>query len=78
MTLAHAAMKTPTRIVGFNALSESERSRLSSFGVRVDSVIVKLMKTPLRDPVECLVGSHQLLTLDSWLLDRILVELQCP
>jgi Fe2+ transport system protein FeoA len=73
MTLAKASMKTPCRVRGFRDLTDAERTRLSSLGLRAGSVITKVLKTPLRDPVECLVGP-QLLAVDSWLLERILIE----
>lgn len=72
MTLAKADMKTPCRVLGFKSLTEDEKTRLSSLGLREGSVITKVLKTPLRDPIECLVGP-QLLAVDSWLLERILV-----
>lgn len=73
MTLAETAMETPARVVGFSSLAEDERLRLSSLGLREDAVVTKLLKTPLRDPVECLVGP-QLLALEERLLPLILVE----
>ena len=73
MTLAKIAMETPVRIVGFKSLGEADQLRLSALGVHEEATITKLMRTPLKDPVECLVGP-QLLTLDAWLLDRILVS----
>lgn len=73
MTLAQVSLATPVRVLGFDALSETEKMRLSSLGLREGAPITKLLRTPLRDPIECLVGP-QLVTIDSWLLDRILVE----
>lgn len=73
MTLAKAAMKTPCTVSGFTSLTDAEQTRLSSLGLRPGSVVTKLLKTPLRDPIECLVGP-QLLAMDSWLLERILIE----
>lgn len=73
MTLANAAMETPVKIVGFSSLGEADQMRLSAFGVHEEATITKLLHTPLKDPVECLVGP-QLLALDAWLLDRILVS----
>lgn len=73
MTLAQAEMKKPSRILGFEKLSEVEELRLSALGLGPGSIITKVLRTPLRDPIECLVGP-QLLTLDAWLLERILVE----
>jgi Fe2+ transport system protein FeoA len=74
MTLADVALDVPSRIRGFRGLSESEQTRLGAFGLRIGMPIVKLLRTPLRDPIECLVGP-QLLTLEAWLLERIEVEI---
>jgi Fe2+ transport system protein FeoA len=74
MTLDEAALDVPLRIVDFlSSVGEAERARLSGLGLRPGVPVVKLMPTPLRDPVECLVGS-QLLALDRRLLARIRVE----
>lgn len=66
-------METPVKIKGFSDVSAAEQLRLSSHGLRAGSVVTKLLRVPLRDPIECLVGT-QLLTLDKALLGRILVE----
>ena len=73
MTLDEVALDVPVRIVDFVAMDESERGRLSGLGLRAGALITKLMPTPLRDPVECLVGP-QLLALECRLLRRIRVE----
>jgi len=74
MTLDEAALDVPLTIVDFaSSVGEAERARLSGLGLRPGVPVVKLMPTPLRDPVECLVGS-QLLALDRRLLSRIRVE----
>ena len=73
MTLAEIDLGTPARITGFKSVSEEERLRLCALGVREKAVITKLLRTPLRDPIECLVGP-QLLTIDAWLVKRIEVE----
>lgn len=74
MTLDEAALDAPLVIAGFlPAVGEVERARLSGLGLRPGVSVVKLMPTPLRDPVECLVGS-QLLALNRRLLSRIRVE----
>jgi Fe2+ transport system protein FeoA len=72
MTLDEAALNVPLRIVGFVATDESQQARLSGLGLRVGVAVTKLMPTPLRDPVECLVGP-QLLALERRLLARIRV-----
>jgi Fe2+ transport system protein FeoA len=73
MTLDEAALGVPVRILGFTAMDGPEKGRLSALGLRAGAQVTKLMPTPLRDPVECLVGP-QLLALERSLLERILVE----
>ena len=73
MTLDEVALDVPVRITGFVSMDSVERGRLSGLGVRTGAVITKLIPTPLRDPVECLVGP-QLLALERRLLTRIEVE----
>ena len=73
MTLDKVAMDVPARITGFSGVGEAEQLRLSSHGISAGAVITKLLRAPLRDHIECLVGP-QLLTLDAALLSRILVE----
>ena len=73
MSLDEVALDVPVRIVEFSAMDATERGRLSGLGVRVGATVTKLMPTPLKDPVECIVG-HQLLALERRLLRRIQVE----
>jgi Fe2+ transport system protein FeoA len=73
MTLDEVALDVPVRITGFVSMDAAERGRLSGMGVRAGAVITKLIPTPLKDPVECLVGP-QLLALERRLLSRIEVE----
>jgi Fe2+ transport system protein FeoA len=73
MTLDEVGLDVPVRITGFVSMDESERGRLSGLGLRAGAVITKLIPTPLRDPIECLVGP-QLLALERSLLIRINVE----
>ncbi len=77
MTLDQAALEVPVRIVDLVAIDETERARLSGLGLRPGTVVTKLMPTPLRDPVACLVGP-QLLALERRLLKRIRVEPEAP
>ncbi|MEK7383748.1 MAG: FeoA family protein [Elusimicrobiota bacterium] len=74
MTLDQVALEVQVKIVGFGAVDESERARLSGLGVRLGVLVTKLIPTPLQDPIECLVGS-QLLALERRLLRRIRVEI---
>ena len=73
MTLAEMPLQLTVRISGFRTLSESQRCRLGALGLREGTSVTKLLRTPLRDPIECLVGP-QLLALESWLLEHIEVE----
>ena len=73
MTLADTPLQSQVRIRGFRSLSDSERCRLGALGLREGASITKLLRMPLQDPIECLVGP-QLLALESWLLERIEVE----
>lgn len=74
MTLKQAGLGREAKIAGFTGLDEAEKIRLGALGLREGASVTKLMNTPLRDPVECAVGP-QLLTIESWLLERIIVEL---
>lgn len=73
MTLAELPLESPALIRGFTSLTDAERCRLGALGLREGAPVTKLLRTPLRDPIECLVGP-QLLALESWLLERIEVE----
>lgn len=73
MTLDQVALETPARVVGFAGLEPADQARLAGLGLRRGASVVKLLATPLKDPIECLVGP-QLLALDRWLLERIVVE----
>ncbi len=73
MTLDRLELRTPARIRGLSSLQDEERVRLAGLGLRDGATIIKLLRTPLRDPIECLVGS-QLLTLDASLMRRIEVD----
>lgn len=73
VTLDQAPLGAPRRVRGFRELSDAERARLSALGLREGCSVTKIRLTPLRDPVQCLVGP-QLLALERWLLARIEVE----
>ncbi|MBI4371189.1 MAG: ferrous iron transport protein A [Elusimicrobia bacterium] len=73
MTLEQAALGARMRVVELADVSETEKARLSGLGLRRGASVIKLLSTPLRDPVECLVAS-QLLALERRLLKRIRVE----
>lgn len=73
MTLAEVPLQSPARIRGFRKLSDSERSRLGALGLREGAAVTKLLRTPLRDPIEVLVGP-QLLAVETRLLELIEVE----
>ncbi len=75
MTLDAALFETPVLITGFDRLSVSDLERLSAHGIDEGAIVIKIMRTPLQDPIECQVGP-QLLALDAWLLRRIMVSPQ--
>lgn len=73
MTLDEVALEVPVKVVKLAARNASEQARLSGLGLRAGTTITKVMPTPLRDPVACLVGP-QLLALERRLLASIHVE----
>lgn len=72
-TLADAAWNAPVKVTGFSGVPESDRARLAGMGLHVGETVVKLLASPLGDPIECLVG-QQLLALEKSLVERIKVE----
>ena len=74
MTLDAVPLDVSVRVVACTGLAAADRDRLAGLGLRPGVSIVKLLKTPLRDPIECLVGS-QLLAIETRLLAQIRVEL---
>ena len=73
MTLDTVSLGVPVRVVGFYGMSEADQTRLGGFGLRPGMPLTKILRTPLLDPVECLVGS-QLLAVEARLLKLIRVE----
>ena len=73
MTLDAVALDVPVRVVDCAALAAPDRDALAGLGLRPGVTVVKLLKTPLGDPLECLVGS-QLLAIEARLLSHIRVE----
>ena len=73
MTLETLAFGVPVRVTGYADLSVFDKDRLSGLGLRPGVTVVKILKTPLQDPVECLVGT-QLLAIEARLLPHIRVE----
>lgn len=73
MTLEQVALDVPVRVQALSGMSESDRVRLAGLGLRPGVNVTKVLKTPLRDPVECLVGT-QLLAVEARLLPHIRVE----
>ncbi len=73
LTLDKVALGVPVRVVGFPGMSDLDETRLSGLGLRAGVPLTKLLLAPLRDPVECLVGS-QLLAVETRLLSKIAVE----
>ena len=75
MTLAEVAFDKTVRVLRLDNVEKADAARLHSMGLREGAQITKVLKLPLRDPVECLVGP-QLLAIESWLLERIVVDPQ--
>ena len=73
MTLEEAAFDRRVRVEGFRNLSEREKTHLAGLGIRPGSSITKIIPTPFKDPIECLVGS-QLLAVGKRLFKHILVK----
>ncbi len=73
MTLDAVPLGILVRVRGYGGLSVPDRDRLDGLGLRPGVSVVKILRTPLRDPVECLVGS-QLLAIEARLLHLIRVE----
>ena len=73
MTLDATEFDVPVRVLSCAGLSVADRDRLDGLGLRPGASVVKIMRTPLRDPIECLVGS-QLLAIEARLLAHIRVE----
>lgn len=73
MTLAALELGKEARVKRLDALTETESLRLASLGLTPGVSVTKLMPTPLRDPVECLVDG-QLLALSRELMSRVVVE----
>ncbi|MBI5246141.1 MAG: ferrous iron transport protein A [Elusimicrobia bacterium] len=73
MTLESVALGLPVRVSGFSGMGESDKTRLTGLGLRPGVTVTKILKTPLRDPIECLVGT-QLLAVEARLLAQIRVE----
>lgn len=73
MTLDTVALGRPARVVSFAGMSDADEVRLGGLGLRPGVSVTKILLTPLRDPVECLVGA-QLLAIEKRLLKQIRVE----
>jgi len=73
MTLAALKLGVEARVTALDGLPETEQLRLSALGLAPGALVTKLMPTPLRDPVECLVDG-QLLALTNDLMARVFVE----
>jgi Fe2+ transport system protein FeoA len=73
MTLDAVPFDIPVRVLGCADLAVSDKERLAGLGLRPGVSVVKILKTPLHDPIECLVGS-QLLAVEVRLLPQIQVE----
>jgi len=74
VTLEEAGFGVSLRIESVELPDAAEKARLSGVGLRAGAAVVKIMPTPLKDPVSCKVGA-QLLALERRLLRRIRVSL---
>ena len=73
MTLDSIALDTPIRVIDCSGLMPVDKERLAIFGLRPGAIMIKILKTPLGDPIECLVGT-QLIVLEIRLMRHICVE----
>jgi len=73
MTLDSVPLDVPVRVLGYAGLASFDKDRLSGLGLRPGVAVTKILKTPLQDPIECLVGT-QLLAIEARLLPHIRVE----
>lgn len=73
VTLAEVEFEKSVQVLRLDEVEDAEAARLHAMGLRAGATVTKVLKLPLRDPVECLVGP-QLLAIESWLLERIVVE----
>ena len=70
MTLDKVALDVPVRVLGFKGIDEFDKIRLAGLGLRPGVSVTKILRAPLRDPIECLVGT-QLLAIEARLLGQI-------
>ena len=75
MTLDEIELDVPVRVLGFAGIGDVDKIRLTGLGLRPGVSVTKILRTPLRDPVECLVGA-QLLAIEARLLAQIRVEVE--
>jgi len=73
MTLDAVPLGVPVRVAALTGITVPDRDSLAGLGLRTGVSVMKIMKTPVQDPIECLVGT-QLLALEARLLRHIKVE----
>lgn len=73
MRLDEVAYGAPVRVVGFPGMDAADEAVLAGLGMRPGVGVTKILRAPLRDPIECLVGS-QLLAVEARLMREIAVE----
>lgn len=73
MTLDAIALDVPARVRSLAGLADGDRARLDALGLRPGVSVTKILRAPLKDPVECLVGS-QLMAIEARLLPLIGVD----
>lgn len=77
MTLEEVALNQAVRVEEIRELNEKDLACLLGMGIRAGVSVTKVIATPLRDPVECLVGS-QLLAVEKRLFKHIRVKEVSP
>ncbi len=73
MTLEEVALDHAVRIEDLKGLDEKDLACLLGMGIRSGVSVTKILATPFKDPVECLVGS-QLLAVEKRLFKHIHVQ----
>jgi Fe2+ transport system protein FeoA len=73
MTLEEVALNRAVKVEEIQGLGEKDIACLLGMGIRLGVSVTKVIATPLKDPVECLVGS-QLLAVEKRLFKHIHVK----
>ncbi len=73
MTLEEVTLNRAVRIEDMQGMDEKDLACLLGMGMRSGVSVTKIVATPFKDPVECLVGS-QLLAVEKRLFKHIRVK----